>query len=285
MGQALGPSWSNDNQPNYHQRAPAISPASRHGRSSPSSNRMPGGWLGRDNGHGADDKLATSGNIQQQNAHQRLLHVASCCGPPHSSAAESGKKLWFGCIASYLTSSPRNSARLVDKGFTHCTGAYLNFLRAYFPAKVKNGHIDAGGIKYSRKQSADRYIVEVFLARVKSFLMFKNRATWATVMFLNDVWHFALAATNLNKHLRKPCDEVEVEEKLRASFQQARDDVLALRRKWPENKDVPSYIHAMVGRKSRKKEKFKQKLGLKCTNMQWLDSGPADRALRGNIPR
>ena len=109
MDQALGPSWSNNNQPNHHQRAPAISPASRHGRSSPSSNRMPGGWLGRDNGHGADDKLATSGNIQQQNAHQRLLHVASCCGPPHASAAESGKKLWFGCIASHLTSSPRNS--------------------------------------------------------------------------------------------------------------------------------------------------------------------------------
>ena len=104
MDQALGPSWSNMNQPNQHQRAPAISPASRHGRSSPSSNRMPGGWLGRDNGHGADDKLASSGYIQQQNAHQRLLHVAPCCGPPRSSAAESGKKPWFGCIASYSTS-------------------------------------------------------------------------------------------------------------------------------------------------------------------------------------
>ena len=141
-----------------------------------------------------------------------------------------------------LDEFPAQFARLVDKGFTHCTGAYLNFLRAYFPAKVKNGHFDAGGIKDSRKQSADRYIVEVFLARVKSFLMLKDRATWATVKFLNDVWRIALAATKLNKHLRKPCDEVEVEEKLRASFQQARDDVLALRRKWPENKDVPSYM-------------------------------------------
>ena len=36
----------------------------------------------------------------------------------------------------------------------------------------------------------------------------------------------------------------------------------------------------MVGLKNQEKEKCKQKLGLKCTNMQWLDGGPADRVLR-----
>ena len=135
-------------------------------------------------------------------------------------------------------------ARLVDKGFTHCTGAYNFFLRAYFPAKVRNGRINVDRIKDSRKQSADRYIVEVFFARVKTFAVLKDRAAGGVIKFLDDVWHIALAATDLNKHLRSPC--VHVEEQLRASCESLRAEVLALQRQWPTNKELSSYLQCLV---------------------------------------
>ena len=140
-----------------------------------------------------------------------------------------------------LDEFPAHFARLVDKGFTHCTGAYRNFLMAYFPARVVNGAIDVEGVKDSRKQSADRYIVEVFFARVKTYHMLKDRAPWAGIKFLDDAWNIALAATDLNAFLRNPNDVEEVEARLVASASRVRKVVNANRAKWGTTA-VPSYL-------------------------------------------
>lgn len=141
-----------------------------------------------------------------------------------------------------LDEFPKNFARLVDRGFTHCTGAYKNFLRAFHPAKVRNGRIGVEGVRDSRKQSADRYVVEVFFSRVKMFSMLKDRAPWAVIKFLDDVWHMALAATDLNGHLRAPHDLQKVEKKLQESAEKLQCEVQEALRQWPNDWEHPSYL-------------------------------------------
>ena len=141
-----------------------------------------------------------------------------------------------------LDEFPAGFARLVDKGFSHCTGACKNFLRAYFPAKVRNGRIGVEGVKDSRKQSADRYIVEVFFARVKYFALLKDRAHWAVINFMDDVWHMALAVTDLNRHLRPPRDQESTETSLLTSIAELIATVLEARQAWPAHQKMSSYL-------------------------------------------
>ncbi len=70
-----------------------------------------------------------------------------------------------------LDEFPAEFAALVDKGFRHCVGAYLHLLHAYYPTFVHDGEIGVQSVKDSKKQSADRYVVEVFYSRVKRWLM------------------------------------------------------------------------------------------------------------------
>ena len=44
-----------------------------------------------------------------------------------------------------LDEFPAEFAALVDKGFTHCVGAYLHLLHAYYPAFVHDGEIGVQG--------------------------------------------------------------------------------------------------------------------------------------------
>ena len=49
-----------------------------------------------------------------------------------------------------LDEFPAEFAALVDKGFTHCVGAYLHLLHAYYPAFVHDGEIGVQGVKTAR---------------------------------------------------------------------------------------------------------------------------------------
>jgi len=112
--------------------------------------------------------------------------------------------VWLHC--QLLADFPADFARLVDKGFTHCTGAYKNFLQAYFPAFVQNGEIDAAKVKDAKKQSADRYVVETFYARVKRWLILCDRCRYSNIHILDDAWHVACASSDNDKFLREPHD-------------------------------------------------------------------------------
>ena len=112
--------------------------------------------------------------------------------------------VWLHC--QLLEDFPAEFARLVDKGFTHCTGAYKNFLQAYFPAFVQNGEIDATKVKDAKKQSADRYVVETFYARVKRWLILCDRCRYSNIHILDDAWHVACASSDNDKFLREPHD-------------------------------------------------------------------------------
>jgi hypothetical protein len=96
---------------------------------------------------------------------------------------------------------PAEFAALVDKGFTHCVGAYLHLPHAYYPAFVHDGEIGVQGVKDSKKQSADRYVVEVFYSRVKRWLMLRDRARWANIHMLDDAWCIGwLAPTTIGSY-------------------------------------------------------------------------------------
>jgi hypothetical protein len=78
---------------------------------------------------------------------------------------------------------------------------------------VHDGEIGVQGVKDTRecmtvrleKQSADRYVVEVFYSRVKRWLMLRDRARWANnIHMLDDAWCIALAGTDHDRFLRAP---------------------------------------------------------------------------------
>ena len=141
-----------------------------------------------------------------------------------------------------LDQFPAGWARLVDKGFTHCTGAYKNFLLAYYPAKVVGKEIDVDGIRDARKQSADRYVVEIFYSRVKRWGMLQDRASWATIHLLDYVWHIACSASDLDSFLRKPHNLDDMVHQLSSIEATTTAMVIALERQYPAGWPVPCYL-------------------------------------------
>jgi hypothetical protein len=141
-----------------------------------------------------------------------------------------------------LDEFPAEFAALVDKGFTHCVGAYLHLLHAYYPAFVHDGEIGVQGVKDSKKQSADRYVVEVFYSRVKRWLMLRDRARWANIHMLDDAWCIALAGTDHDRFLRAPNNAAAIQAAMRDLAVAINKSTETERAAWPKDTEMPSYM-------------------------------------------
>ena len=70
MGSEMGTSRPDHGQSSHHRKTTALSSASRDAGPLSSSNRLPCGWVGRNNGHRPNLKLAAPCDFQQQNAYK-----------------------------------------------------------------------------------------------------------------------------------------------------------------------------------------------------------------------
>ena len=108
----------------------------------------------------------------------------------------------------------------------------------------------------SKKQSSDRYVVEIFYARVKQWyvveifyarvkqwLILQDTARWSKCAMLDDAWHIAVASTDCNAFLRKPNNLEEMEVKMGNLRDSTRAAVLRLASEWPAGCGaIPSYL-------------------------------------------
>ncbi len=127
----------------------------------------------------------------------------------------------------------------MDKGFTHCVGAYQHLLHAYYPAFVHDGEIGVQGVKDSKKQSADRYVAEVFYSRVQRWLML---ARWANIHMLDDTWCIALAGTDHERFLRAPNNAAAIQAAMRDLAVAINKSTETEPAAWPKGTETPSYM-------------------------------------------
>ena len=95
----------------------------------------------------------------------------------------------------------------------------------------------------SKKQSSDRYVVEIFYARVKQWLILQDTARWSNCAMLDDAWHIAVASTDCNAFLRQPNNLEEMEVKIGTLRDSTRAAALRLASEWPAGCGaIPSYL-------------------------------------------
>ena len=110
---------------------------------------------------------------------------------------------------------PAGFGRLVDKGFAWYTNVYYkNRNKAVFPAFLTKDSIQFSAsktkqlspfeVKQGRKQSQERYVVETFFSRVKSFKLLAGVVHWGHIKYINAVYLTACASANMMKPLKYP---------------------------------------------------------------------------------
>jgi hypothetical protein len=110
---------------------------------------------------------------------------------------------------------PPGFGRLVDKGFAWFTnvyykhgnkGIYPAFLMAASKKYSKSGtkQLTPKEKISARKQSQQRYVVETFFSRVKSFLLLTGEVPWHHIRYINAAFLTACAAANTMKPLKEP---------------------------------------------------------------------------------
>ena len=110
---------------------------------------------------------------------------------------------------------PAGFGRLVDKGFAFFTNIfYKNGSRAIYPAFLKKEskmfslsetkQLTKEEKKEAREQSKERYVVETFFSRVKSFLILHGTVVWEHTRYINAAFLTACAAANQLKPLKEP---------------------------------------------------------------------------------
>ncbi len=186
-------------------------------------------------------QVATFCNKVKTQAALGIVGPGCCCAALLFFAGEWAKRRWCG-YHKLLDEFPAEFAALVDKGFTHCVGAYLHFLYAYYPAFVHGGEIGVQGVKDSKKQS---YVVEVFYSRVKRWLMLRDRARWANIHILDDAWCIALAGTDHDQFLRAPNNAAAIQAAMRdlaVAMVAINKSTETERAAWPKDTEIPSYM-------------------------------------------
>ena len=108
---------------------------------------------------------------------------------------------------------------------------------------MQNGEIDVGLAADSKKQSSDRYVCEIFYARVKQWEILQDTARWSNCVMLDDAWHIAVASTDNNAFLRQPNNLADMAQRMSSLCNGLRRSVRQLVSQWPAGCGaLPSYL-------------------------------------------
>ena len=191
---------------------------------------------------------ATYNNKCSTNAAQAIAWVSPCGLGLIATSLFGGRLSEEACVWLHhllLIHFPAGWARLVDRGFTHTTGAYLHFLQAFYPAFVKNGEIEAGVAADAQKQSSDRYVVEIYYSRVKRWSMLQDTARWSTCSMLDHAWHIAASNTDCYGFLRAPNNLAQTDARMSAMSSTLRAAVTQHVAEWPVGcGEIPAYLQS-----------------------------------------
>ena len=107
----------------------------------------------------------------------------------------------------WLSNMPKGTIIIVDRGFDKSMQYYPNFNYHVLPSfKRRRKRVQQREVRYSREVAKDRYIGEVYNARVKSQKLIKGHIERHRFRYVNHTFNWGHAMSNLYKPLKNPAD-------------------------------------------------------------------------------